>query len=104
VRYERLLRQIVGQKNRAFIIAGAVVALGLAIAPLLGESLLPALKERQLHVNLATAPGTSYAETYRITTRMSRELRALPGVRNVGAHVGRAVTGDQVVGINSSQI
>jgi Cu/Ag efflux pump CusA len=28
----------------------------------------------------------------------------LPGVRSVGAHVGRAITGDQVVGINSSQI
>ncbi|TMH98901.1 MAG: efflux RND transporter permease subunit, partial [Betaproteobacteria bacterium] len=51
-----------------------------------------------------TPPGTSYAETYRITSRVSRELKTIPGVRNVGAHVGRAVTGDQVVGINSSQI
>ncbi len=33
-----------------------------------------------------------------------RELRALPGVRNVGAHIGRAITGDQIVGINSSQL
>src|SRR5262245_36696582 len=104
VRYERLLRRIVEQRNRVFIAAGAVVALGLGLAPLLGQSLLPALKERQLQVNVATAPGTSYAETYRITSRLSRELRGLPGVRNVGAHVGRAVTGDQVVGINSSQI
>ncbi|MFL6573075.1 MAG: efflux RND transporter permease subunit, partial [Burkholderiales bacterium] len=104
LRYERLLRRMVGRKKRVFIAAAAAIALGLALAPLLGESLLPALKERQLTVNLATAPGTSYTETYRITSRMSRELRALPGVRNVGAHVGRAVTGDQVVGINSSQI
>jgi Cu/Ag efflux pump CusA len=71
---------------------------------LLGQSLLPALKERELLVNWTTAPGTSHAETYRITAQVSRELRSLPGVRNVGAHVGRAVTGDQVVGINSSQI
>src|SRR5262245_2567512 len=103
-RYERLLRRIVEQKKRAFIAAGALVALGLVLAPLLGQSLLPALKERQLLVNTATAPGTSYAETYRITSRLARELRALPGVRNVGAHVGRAITGDQVVGINASQI
>ena len=53
---------------------------------------------------LVHAPGTSHAETHRITSRVSRELRSLPGVRSVGAHVGRAVTGDQVVGINSSQI
>src|SRR5438046_10763014 len=37
-------------------------------------------------------------------SRVSDELRSLPGVRSVGAHVGRAITGDQVVGINSSQI
>ena len=43
-------------------------------------------------------------ETYRITSRVSNELRSLPGVRSVGAHVGRAITGDQIVGINSSQI
>jgi CzcA family heavy metal efflux pump len=103
-RYETLLRKAIEKRKGLFVGAAAAVALGLALAPLLGQSLLPAFKERQLLVNLATAPGTSYAETHRITSRMSRELRALPGVRNVGAHIGRAVTGDQVVGINSSQI
>jgi Cu/Ag efflux pump CusA len=41
---------------------------------------------------------------YRIMSQASRELRAIPGVHNVGAHVGRAVTGDQVVGINSGEL
>ena len=31
-------------------------------------------------------------------------MQTVAGVRTVGAHVGRAVTGDQIVGINSSQI
>src|SRR6266850_1759869 len=87
----------------AYLFAVAAVC-GIALWPFLGQSLLPALKERELLVNWTTAPGTSYAETYRITSRVSRELKTIPGVRNVGAHVGRAVTGDQVVGINSSQI
>jgi CzcA family heavy metal efflux pump len=103
-RYEKLLRNAIERRKALFVGATALVALGLALAPLLGQSLLPAFKEHQLLVNLTTAPGTSYAETYRITSRIGRELRALPGVRNVGAHVGRAVTGDQVVSINSSQI
>jgi CzcA family heavy metal efflux pump len=85
-------------------VACLLVAAGLAAWPLLGQSLLPPLNERELLVDWATPPGTSYEETYRITQRVSRELRSLPGVGNVGAHVGRAVTGDQVVGINASQI
>ena len=40
----------------------------------------------------------------RITALASRELRAIPGVRNVGAHVGRAITSDQVVGVNSGEL
>jgi len=103
-RYEPALRRIAGAPRSVFIGASAAVAIGIAIWPLLGQSLLPPLKERELLVNWTTPPGTSHTETYRITSRVAAELRSLPGVRNVGAHVGRAVTGDQVVGINSSQI
>lgn len=102
--YDAILRRVIAAPRKVFVAAGVVVAAGLAVSPFLGHSLLPSLKERELLVNWSTVPGTSYAETYRITSRVSRELQSLPGVRNVGAHVGRAVTGDQVVGINSSQI
>jgi hypothetical protein len=37
-----------------------------------------------------------------ITALATRELRAIPGVRDVGAHVGRAITSDQVVNVNSA--
>ena len=102
--YEDVLRKAIAARRKLFLAAVVVVVGAIALWPLLGQSLLPALKERELLVNWTTAPGTSYAETYRITSRVSRELKTIPGVRNVGAHVGRAVTGDQVVGINSSQI
>lgn len=103
-RYDAALRRLVGAPRK--MLAGAALAAlaVIAVSPLLGHSLLPALKERELLVDWATPPGTSHLETFRITTRVSNELRALPGVRSVGAHVGRAVTGDQVVGINASQI
>lgn len=103
-RYDGVLRRVLSAPRKAFISAGVAVVIGAAIWPLLGQSLLPALKERELLVNWTTPPGTSHSETYRITSRVGDELRALPGVRYVGGHVGRAVTGDQVVGINSSQI
>ncbi len=103
-RYQTLLQRVVATPRKVIIAAAVAVAAGLALWPLLGQSLLPAFEERELLVNWTTPPGTSHAETYRITSRVSSELRSLPGVRYVGAHVGRAVTGDQVVGINSSQI
>lgn len=103
-RYVALLGPVLQVPGKALIVVGVVVLAGVGVWPLLGQSLLPALKERELLVNWNTPPGTSHAETYRIASRVSNELRSLPGVRSVGAHVGRAVTGDQVVGINSSQI
>jgi CzcA family heavy metal efflux pump len=103
-KYDAVLQRIVSAPRKVFIVAGVVVAAGVGVLPLLGQSLLPSFKERNLLVNWSTAPGTSHTETHRMTTRVSDELRSLPGVRSVGAHVGRAITGDQVVGINSSQI
>ena len=99
-----ILQGLVKAPKTIFVAALALVVVGLGMWPFLGQSLLPALKERTQLVNWNTPPGTSYEETSRITRRASMELEKLPGVRNVGAHMGRAITGDQVVGINSSQI
>ena len=103
-KYDAVLQRIVSAPRKAFIAVGVVVVAGVGVLPLLGQSLLPSFKEGSLLVNWSTAPGTSHTETHRMTSRVSDELRSLPGVRSVGAHVGRAITGDQVVGINSSQI
>jgi CzcA family heavy metal efflux pump len=65
---------------------------------------LPAFQEPYLTVQWEGAPGTSHPEMQRIVDRASAELRQVPGVRNVSAHVGRAVFGDQVVGINSAEL
>ncbi len=40
----------------------------------------------------------------RITTLASRELRAVPGVRNVSAHVGRAITSDKRTNMNAGEL
>ncbi|MGA8514244.1 MAG: efflux RND transporter permease subunit [Burkholderiaceae bacterium] len=102
--YGAALQKILASSRRVLPVASVAVLAAIAVWPLLGQSLLPSFKERDLLVNWSTPPGTSHAETHRMATRVSDELRALPGVRSVGAHVGRAITGDQVVGVNSSQI
>ena len=40
---------------------------------------------------------------YRVTVVASKELRAIPGVRNFGAHIGRALVADEVVGIDFTE-
>ena len=84
--------------------AGVIAVLGIAALPQLDRALLPAFKDSELLVHFDGAPGTSRPEMVRITTRVGRELRALPGIRNIGAHVGRAVMSDQVSGINSGEL
>jgi CzcA family heavy metal efflux pump len=103
-RYEKVLQSVIKRPRRIFIAACIVVVGGVGIWPLLTQSLLPSFKEGGVVVNWSTASGTSHAEMYRVTSRVSDELRSLPGVQSVGAHLGRAVSGDQIVGINSSQI
>ena len=103
-RYQTLLARTIQRPRLALVSLAGVVLIGLAVLPFLGQSLLPDFKERNLQIHLNSAPGTSQPEMSRISGRVSSELRSLPGVRNVGAHVGRAVFGDQVVNVNSAEL
>ena len=103
-RYERVSpRSIVGPRAALALAIGALLA-GLAVLPRLHLSIAPTFKEPDLLVQWDAVPGTSCQEMNRIIDRVNRELRSVPGVRNVGAHVGRAILSDQVVGINSSEL
>ncbi len=103
-RFDATLEGIVRAPQTAFMAVGALIVAGVGLWMFLGQSLLPSLKERTLLVDWATPPGTSRQETYRITSRVSEELQSIPGITNVGAHIGRAITGDQIVGVNEGQI
>jgi CzcA family heavy metal efflux pump len=103
-RFDALLERIVAAPRPVLVTAAVLAVAGLSIWPWLGQSLLPVFKERDVLISWDAAPGTSQPEMHRIVTRAVQELRTIPGVRNVSAHIGRAVTGDQVVGINSSRL
>lgn len=98
-RYERVLARIVRRPQAAFGLVGAIVLSGVIVLPQLGQSLLPAFKERDFLMHWLTTPSGSLPEMARITTQASLELRAIPGVRNFGAHIGQAQAADEVVGV-----
>lgn len=102
--YQRTLGRAVQNVRPLMIVVliGAVVSVaGFAF---LNRSLIPTFKDRNLLIKLNGVAGMSQPEMSRIDTRMSTELKSLPGVANVDAHMGRAVLGDQVVNVNSSEI
>ncbi len=89
----------------AFVGVCVVVVLGFASAPWLRqESLLPDFKETDLVVRWEETPGVSHPAMSRITILASRELRLAPGVRNVSAHMGRAITSDKRVNMNTGEL
>jgi Cu/Ag efflux pump CusA len=86
------------------IAVGACALLAVVSIPLLGVSLIPTFQDRDVLVRLDAEPGTSNPRMVQITEAVSGELRDIDGVASVGAHVGRAVTGDRVANVSSSDI
>jgi len=102
--YERLLALVIRAPLPMFIVLAIIGLAGLALLPFFNQALLPAFKEPDLLIHLDSTPGTSQPEMDRIVARVSQDLRAIPGVLKVGAHVGRAVMSDQVVDVNASEL
>ncbi len=101
--YGAALRAVVRRPMPALAATGFTILAGLAVIPSLGQSLLPEFKERDFLMHWVTKPGTSHAENVRIGIQAGNELLAIPGVRNFGEHIGRAIEGDEVYGINFSE-
>jgi CzcA family heavy metal efflux pump len=102
--YASLLSRFLRRPRTALIAAGAALVVGIAALALTSTSLIPSFKDTDVLVRLDGRPGTSNPRMTAIATGLSRELRSIPGVENVGAHVGRAKTGDQVVNVNSGEL
>jgi CzcA family heavy metal efflux pump len=99
-RYTAALRRIVVRPGRVYAATAVVAIVGVVVGSGLGQSLFPAFQERDFLMHWVGVPSTSDAETVRTTTAVSKELRAIPGVRSFGAHIGQALLGEEVFGVN----
>jgi CzcA family heavy metal efflux pump len=102
--YTAGLRRIIVRPVAAYATVAALTVLGVAVYPQLGQSLFPAFKEHDFLIHWVSPPGTSSAEMERSTTRISKELLAIPGVQSTGAHIGQALLGEEVAGVNLGEI
>jgi CzcA family heavy metal efflux pump len=102
--YTTGLRRIIVRPVAAYATVAALTVLGVAVYPQLGQSLFPGFKEHDFLIHWVSPPGTSAAEMERSTTRISKELLAIPGVQSAGAHIGQALLGEEVAGVNLGEI
>lgn len=103
-RYEKYLTHLLDRKKQVTGIMAATILTGLLALPFLGEEFLPHFKEYDFLMHWVEKPGTSIDAMRRITIQVSDELLAIPGVRNFGAHIGRAEVADEVVGPNFTEL
>jgi Cu/Ag efflux pump CusA len=99
-----VLRGVLGVRAWALLLACLAGLAALLVAVPRLHPRPPAFQDRDLVISWSGAPGMSLSELTSVTSRTDKALLAVPGVRDVGASLGRAVTSDQLVNTNAGQI
>ncbi len=102
--YAAVLPAFVARPYLALLTLVAAFGLSAAAATRLGQEFLPNFQETDFLMHFVEKPGTSLDAMTRVTVRASKDLRAIPGVRNFGSHIGRAEAADEVVGPNFTEL
>jgi Cu/Ag efflux pump CusA len=103
-RYRSGLQRFSKSLRPALLVAAACGVVAIAILPFLNTALTPTFQDRNVVIKLQGAPDVSAPAMTQRATEIGNSLRPLPGVTGVGATVGRAITGDRVVNVNSGDI
>ena len=102
---DRLAAPAIGRPGLVALGAGVLAVAAILVAMLAPSGpLLPTLQDRNVLVRVQGAPGTSLTEMNRITSSVAAEMRGAPGIESAGAHVGRAITSDEIVDVNAGEI
>ncbi|MEO6472141.1 MAG: efflux RND transporter permease subunit [Aeromicrobium sp.] len=102
--HSKILTRALNKVNAVFAIVAAATVIALATMPLVNNSFVPTVQDRDVLVRLQAPTGTSNTRMTAIATELSKKLRGIDGVGNVGAAVGRAITGDRIVDVNSGEM
>jgi CzcA family heavy metal efflux pump len=102
--YRVMLPPLVARPWACLVALVAAFALTGLAATRLGQEFLPRFQETDFLMHFVEKPGTSLEAMHRVTAQASRDLRAVPGVRNFGSHIGRAEVADEPVGPNFTEL
>jgi CzcA family heavy metal efflux pump len=103
--YMRVLPFFAGRPWLAvLLVTVALACTALVWRTQLKEEFLPNFKERDFLMHWLEKPNTSVEASKRITLAAATDLMKVPGVRNQGAHIGRAEVADEVVGPDFTEL
>ena len=103
-RYESLLSSILAAPSTTLTLAGLVGAVGLIAFAMAPKMVVPPVMDRDLVVQWETKFGTSHQAMSAMVGEAAAKVRALPGIREVGGHLGRAVQSDRTTGVNFAEL
>ena len=102
-RYARVLSLGLRAPAYAFAAVAVVLLIGGFAYPRLGQDLFPTFKEPDFLMHFVTKPGTSVQEQDRMVASLQDQVLKVPGVVTAGSHVGQALLGEEVSGVNFSE-
>ncbi len=101
--YGWVLRPALRSPWWALVTVVVAVAAAVAVYPRIGQDLFPDFKEPDFLVHFVTKPDTSLPDMEREVTSLQHQLLAIPGVADVGSHIGTAPLGEEINGVNFSE-
>lgn len=102
--YDRVAGSAMRSPVLALVLALAAVPVAYLLWSQMERSMVPSFKETDVLVEWTGAAGTSLQAMSRATSAVMRDLRAIKGVRNAAAHIGRAVLSDEATDVNSAEV
>ncbi|MBA5607809.1 efflux RND transporter permease subunit [Duganella sp. FT3S] len=102
--YRRVLARAQARPLLVFAASGAVLAVTLALAPLLGSEFLPKLDEGNIWLTISLPNSAALEKTQAIEHKVRAILKSYPEVGNVISHVGRPDDGTDPKGPNNMEI
>lgn len=97
------LRLALGAPVLVIAIAGVLFIASLMLYPMMGKEFLPSFNEGSATISLASAPGTSLAQSNEVGEVAVRLLQSIPEVKSVGRRAGRAERDDHVMPVSVNE-
>jgi CzcA family heavy metal efflux pump len=100
---QTFLRVALGAPMPVIAFTGILLIASLMLYPMMGKEFLPTFNEGSATISLASAPGTSLAQSNEIGEVGVRLLQSIPEVKSVGRRAGRAEKDDHVMPVSVNE-
>lgn len=87
-KYREILKWAIYHKKTVMLVTVGLLAVSLALIPLVGMELIPETDEGSFTVNLKMEQGTQLAETTKVVDQVEKIIEAQPEVKTVFVNVG----------------